>query len=191
MKTMLRITLGLIILVALVAFVGCAAEETKPPTPAAKKPAAKPAPAEKAPAGEAEGDEAPNPILKAKVGDWAMYEMKGGMKMKYEVTQVTEEAVTLKTDTMMNDKVVSSTETEIPLKVKEVAEKVEEVAKPKMSKGKATVKDKELECTIVEVEAAGMVTKSWISCEIPVNGIVKTETNGDVTMQLVDWGKAE
>lgn len=47
---------------------------------------------------------------------------------------------------------------------------------------------KELNCWVIEVEVGGKVSKSWMSNEVGVSGVVKSIYDGKVSMELVDFG---
>lgn len=133
----------------------------------------------------------PNFLKDAKVGEWALYSMPTtpGMQMKQTVIKVTPKRVTLKTEMIMSGKAMNTSQQIIPLTGK--APKIPGAkagAKPKISKGTVKVKDKELECIIMEVEASTGSQKSKMSKDVPVTGMVSTENNGKVMMKLIDYG---
>ena len=132
----------------------------------------------------ARAEEAPNCLKDVKAGEWVLYKLQGGMKMKQTVTAVTDKEVTLSTQVMMNDKAMGpAQETRIPREAGEDKKK-EEGVKPKISSATVKVKGKEIKCVVIEVKNA----KTYLSNEIPVTGMVKSEADGKVAMELVDFG---
>lgn len=133
----------------------------------------------------------PNPLKNAKVGDWALMEMQGGIQQKQTVLKITVDAVTVKMDTIMNGKLINSMEMDLPLKGKGSAEAAmapEDGPEPKIGSETVTLNGKELKCTTYEVTSEHGTTKTWICSDIPINGMVKSETDGTVNLKLVDWG---
>jgi len=134
----------------------------------------------------------PNLMADAKVGDWVLLEAQGGIQMRQTVEAVTPEQLTLKIETMMNGQVLSAMSQPIPRTQGEFAEMPEATAdapQPKISKGKATVKGKELDCWIIEMTVQGQTSKTYLSKDVPINGMVKSEMGGQVSMKLVDFGR--
>jgi hypothetical protein len=137
-------------------------------------------------------EQLPNMMADAKVGDWVLLEVQGGIQMKQTVEAVTPEQLTLKIETIMNGQVISAMSQPINRTQGEYAEMpaaAADVPKPKISKGKATVKGQELDCWIIEMTVQGQTSKTYFSKEVPINGMVKTEMNGQASMKLVDFGR--
>jgi len=147
-------------------------------------------------AGARAGEEkkAPNCISDAKKGEWVLYEMPNNIQQKQTVTEVTEEEVSVTYETIMNGKSLSSTVVKIPLKGKGDKEGQEGAVKPKIYeetiKIKIGDKEKELACTVVEMEVNGQVSKTYFSQEIPVSGMVKSQLGETVNLQVKDCGTA-
>jgi len=141
--------------------------------------------------------ELPNPLANAKVGDWALYDMSGRFQMRYTVVAVSDASITLKMETYANGESVFSREMEFPLggdappAVPGMKEMPEDPPEPKYSKDKVTIDGKTLDCTLMEVTFDGKTTKTWISGDIPVQGLVKVESEGAPMMTLLDWGRGD
>ena len=157
-----------------------------------------------------------NPLKNAKVGDFAAYKMStkmGAMAMDME----TKRTVTNKTDTEVTMEIATKVmghETKVTHTVKldekfdprEMAMKGQPGATFKeLDKGEETitVADKALKTTwtsfeitgVQGQEAANMKGKAWVCPDIPLGGLVKSETDmggrGTMTMVLVDYGNAK
>lgn len=141
---------------------------------------------------QAEEMKFPNMMADAKVGDWVLLEVQGGMQMKQTVEAVTPEQLTLKVDTIMNGQVISTMSQPIKRTQGEYTEPpavATDAPKPTISKGKATVKGQELDCWIIEMTTQGQASKTYFSKEVPITGMVKSEMNGQVSVKLVDFGR--
>lgn len=133
----------------------------------------------------------PNCIKDAKVGEWVLVEMQGGMQQRQTVIKVTKKEVTVKFETIMKGKVINSIETKIPLETKQKPDEKKKGPKPKITKEKVKVKDQEIECFGIEIETKAGTSKSYISNDIPVMGLVKSEFKGKVMQKVVDYGTKE
>jgi len=135
----------------------------------------------------------PNMMADAKVGDWILLEMQGGIQMKQMVEAVTPEQLTLKIETIMNGQVLSSTVQQINRTQGEFTDPGVTAApntpKPTITKGTISVKGKDLECWIIEMDVQGKKSRTYMSKDVPITGIVKTEFDGKVVMNLVDFGR--
>jgi hypothetical protein len=135
----------------------------------------------------------PNMMADAKVGDWILLEVQGGIQMKQEVEAVTPEQLTLKIDTIMNGQVLSSMSQQIKRTQGEFTEPsvvaAPDAPKPTITKGTATVKGKDLECWIIDMDVQGKKSRTYMSKDVPITGIVKSEFDGQVSMKLVDFGR--
>ena len=129
-----------------------------------------------------------NPLARAKVGQWVEYKMPNEMGMKQSITKVDGKKVTIKTETTMNGSVVSSSEAVVDLEAKPAGEAAAPAAPaPKVEVAEETleVAGKKLKCRVTSVGEA----KTWMSEDVPVNGLVKTRTGEMVAMELVGWGE--
>ncbi len=141
----------------------------------------------------------PNPYKNAKEGDWVVHEMKGGMQMRQTVVAVSPDTVTIEIQTIMNGNVVhkqtmdQERNSKPDLKALGVKEGGPE---PKISEDTLTIKGKKIKCTLIVTEKDDITTKIWLSEEIPVNGLVKTEMTGKEAamsgvMVVTDWGRGK
>jgi hypothetical protein len=133
-----------------------------------------------------------------KAGDWVEYEMPAvpGYKSRQEVVEVGDNFVVLDTKTTMAGQTtqqkskMSYTEPDPP------EQKTEEEEKQKVEKkefaDKVTVKDKgEVAATRHEMYLNGkLVSKSWVSKDLPLGGMVKTEdADGKVLQVMTAYGR--
>lgn len=133
----------------------------------------------------------PNFLENAKVGQWLLFEMQQGMRMRQSVVNVTETEITLKQEVLMNGQPMATQEVKLDRKPNEegTVNIGGQQVKPKISKGKATVKGKEIDCYVIEYNSQGQNTVSYMSGEIPINGLIKSEMDGKTMLQLIDYGK--
>ncbi len=128
-------------------------------------------------------EDVPDCLKDVKVGEWVKYKMQSNMEMKQTVTKVTKEEVTLSTEMFMNGNPLGKpNEQKIPREAKGDAKA--EGKKPKTSSATVKVKGKDVKCVVVEASGS----KTYMSNDIPVTGIVKSEAGGKVVMELVDYG---
>jgi hypothetical protein len=141
-----------------------------------------------------------DPWSKLNVGDWAEYKASPApgieTRMKWVVKSADADQVvySIETTTMMNGQAMGqpvSTEMTYDRKAMAAATTTApaDAPKPVESEETVTVDGKQLKCRVVELEAAGQKSKSWMSEEVPF-GIVKVESNGVVSQELVRWGNA-
>ena len=151
-----------------------------------------------------------NPYAKAKVGDSVSHKMimanaPAGIPattIKKTVTAKTDDSVTIKVETMMGDMAMQPQEMKVNLKEKydpaqgPNKDTKSEVKKLGDGKEKVTVGGKSYDCTWSATEVTTThngtkytaKTKVWMCKDVPLDGIVKTETeaNGQKTsMELV------
>lgn len=137
-----------------------------------------------------------HPWKNAKVGDWVKYEsvtMGNTTQMKWTVTAKTDKSLTYEVETTVAGqtfKTSSTVDLTADLGPGGVA-MPKDAPKPVVTDDTVTVAGKSWKCRKVEMTLAnGMKTVSWSSSELPIGGLVKSETSGAVssTMTLVDWG---
>lgn len=64
--------------------------------------------------------------------------------------------------------------------------------KAKSSEEKLKASDgKEYACTVYEVEEQGKKGRTWICKELPLSGLVRSEADGKVLMEMVGWGRGK
>ena len=74
---------------------------------------------------------------------------------------------------------------EAPPKAPEGAPKAE----VKTTKETVEVGGKKYDCTVAEMKGPTGTIKTWTCPDVPFTGVVKQESGGKVTMQLVEFGK--
>jgi len=142
---------------------------------------------EKVAPGSTDPNTPPNCAEDIKNGEWVHYKM-SGMEMKQKVTEVTEEFYSIQNETIMNGKTLSTNSQKVPRKAPEVAAVAKATMTPKYSRENVTVKGKEINCWLIEMEANGKTSRTWMSNDVPVGGLIKSEYDGKVVMELVDFG---
>ncbi len=128
----------------------------------------------------------PNPLKDAKIGEWVLYESPGNIKMKQEIINVSPEEITLKMTMSKEGKKSTSMESKIPKDLKKLLKEIG-AKNIKITKGNITVKGKELNCYILESEFNGMKSKTFMSVDIPVSGLIQSDLNGKTSMKLIDF----
>ncbi len=160
----------------------------------------------------AEGD---NPFKAAKVGDWVSYSttskmagMEMQMEMKQTVTKKTEEEATIEVNTKVHGQDIKNSFT-VKLNEKYDPRKMQvsgaEVEVKELGSGEEEidVNGKKLKTKWSQYETTGKANgqpfnskgKSWTSTEVPLGGMVKTESElkgmGTTTMILKDFGRGQ
>lgn len=131
----------------------------------------------------------PNFLENAKVGQWLLYEMQQGMRMKQTVMDVTDDEVVVSQEMIMNGQTMAKQIVRLdknPDQEGAVDVGGQRVV-PKVSKGKITVKGNNMDCYIIEYTSQGQKTISYMSGDIPINGVIKTEVNGNTLLMLIDY----
>lgn len=207
-----RAPLALVALLPLLA-IGCpdsqpAAQSPTQPTPSgAPSGAPNGAPADDAGAQEADTPAPPparpfdratarTPWVRTEVGDWATYRTSSGRvkQVRFEVTAVTDTTVTFvrknaETGAELGDATIDVADEEARYKP---WESYDALVQPPYTE-KTTVGGKELEVLIVKRAASGNTTELWVAeAEVPPFNqcAVKSLRNGDLELELLDWGRA-
>ena len=130
-----------------------------------------------------------NPLADAQVGEWVLYRMQGGMEQKQTITAVTPDSVTVKVEMMLNGRIVHAAENTLPLRQSGTSGLPPDA--PEVTRGKATVqvKNQSVTCDTFQTTMRGQTSKTYICPEVPVMGMVRSEANGRVVMELVDFGR--
>lgn len=191
-----------LVLAVLLAATGCPPDQpaTAPTTTSAPKATDTPATTTSAPKA------APKPFDRAtaktpwrhcKVGDWATYKSSlGKVKLvKFEVTAVTGDTVTFvrknaDTGAELGDATIDLADEESRYKEWSA---YDALVKPPYTE-KTTVGGKELEVLIIKRAASGNSTELWVAeGEVPAFNqcAVKSIRNGDLELELVDWGHGQ
>jgi len=130
-------------------------------------------------------EKVPDCMSDVKAGEWVIYELPGRIQQKHSVTDVTEGVATIEMQMLMNGQVLSTMEEKVV--ISDMKDKSAPFS-PKIYKGEADVKDGKMNCTVVEAEVEGRVSKTYMSNKIPVMGIIAAEYDGVQAMTLVDYG---
>jgi hypothetical protein len=130
-----------------------------------------------------------NPLSDAQVGEWVLYRMQSGMEQKQTVTAVTPDSVTVKVDMMLHGRVVNSAENTLPLRQPGTSGLPPEA--PEVTRGKTTleIKNQPVSCDTFQTTMRGQTSKTYICPQVPVMGMVRSEANGRVVMELLDYGR--
>lgn len=137
----------------------------------------------------------PNGTKNVKEGQWVSYKIAGGMEMKQVVKKVEgsgdERIITLEIETIMGGNSMGKQEQVINMKEAKALEEKARASNPdvKISEEDVTVNGKTLKAVVIETTVQGMTSKAYMSEEIPVTALIKTEMSGmGVTMEVADWG---
>ncbi|MCO5166492.1 MAG: hypothetical protein M9894_09020 [Planctomycetes bacterium] len=140
---------------------------------------------------------AKTPWVRTKVGDWATYRTAAGRvkQVKFEVTAVTDTSVTFvrknaETGAVLGDATIDIADEDQRYKP---WESYDALVEPPYKEG-TTVAGKELEVLIIKRAASGNSTELWVAEQDvpPFNQCaVKSIRNGDLELELLDWGRAE
>lgn len=192
-----------LVLAALLAATGCPADNaatpangtvaTEPKTTTTTTPTAAP----KAAPTPFDRATAKTPWRHARVGDWATYKSAlGKVKLvKFEVTAVSDDTVTFsrknaESGAVLGDATIDLADEES--RYKEWAA-YDALVKPPYTE-KTTVGGKELEVLIIKRAASGNSTELWVAeNDVPAFNqcAVKSIRNGDLELELVDWGRGQ
>jgi hypothetical protein len=147
-------------------------------------------------------EKVPDKMLEGiKLGDWVEHRMVTAPELqmqttvKQTVTEVTEDEVTVEheTSTTMSGKPLPSQK--MAMKRPRFVEKPVDAPKPaELPVAKSTEKlkasdGKDYTCQVYEQTIAGKVSKSYLSSDIPLGGIVLSEMDGKHVLELVGWGR--
>ena len=174
------------------------AAEPKPVTESApeSKPEAKPA----AKTEEAEGNGMPlNPMFDAQEGEWVRIKRTAGgreMEMTIRVDEVDNDEghLILKGTVHLPDRELNMRPQKRKLR-KHMRKTVRGADGVEFKVGKEpvmlTINDKELKCFTVSMTREGVTITQYFCTDIPVDGLVRVERDGETIMELVDWGTEE
>ncbi len=139
----------------------------------------------------AEDMKMPNFRRTAKVGDWVLAKMEGDIQLKQTVMDVSEKHLVIKSEMIMGGTVINTSTNESSLKDFYDPEKYDNPhGKPKIYKGKVKLKGEEIDCWVFEQPAPeGKVVKAYFSEKVPVNGMVRSELDGETTLEVIDYGR--
>jgi hypothetical protein len=150
-------------------------------------------------AGSVYAADLPNPFKDPKVGDWVVHQIRDNAKTKQTIVSLSDKQVVIEIETYLDGKIVN-TQTRENERIYEPSLGMlgikEGGPEPKITKETLTIKGKKLECTVIEQVKDGTTAKTWISEDIPVNGLVKVEVSGagpaqSGTMVVIDWGRGK
>ena len=127
----------------------------------------------------------PDCMSDVKAGEWVIYELPSRIQQKHSVKQVEEGVATIEMQMIMNGQVISTMEEKVV--ISDMKDKSAPYS-PKIYKGEANVKDSKIDCTVIEATVEGKVSKTYMSNQIPVMGIIASEYNGVQAMTLIDYG---
>ncbi|MCD6459269.1 hypothetical protein J7L67_01210 [bacterium] len=130
-------------------------------------------------------DKTPECMSDVKPGEWVLYELPSSIQQKHTVLDVTDGVATVQIQTLMNGKVISDIEQKVVLS--DLADRSASFS-PKVYAGETEVKDQKIKCTVVEADVQGRVSKTYMSNDIPVMGIILSEYDGNPAMKLIDYG---
>lgn len=127
------------------------------------------------------GPPLPDCLADAREGEWVLYRLEGGMQQRQSVTAVRGDTVTLRTEILMDGETVSSTETKVSKKARPELPEGEEI---ETERATITIQGRKIDCVAVR---SGK-TRSYVSNQIPVTGLARSEVEGRVLLEAVDYG---
>lgn len=138
----------------------------------------------------------PDASKNLKVGQWARYKVMGGIENKQEITAIEGEGddrvVTLKMDLSMGGNVLQSEEHKMPVKQlpgQDMASR-EDHEGVEIRDESVTVNGKTYDAVAVVVKNEGNEITTYLSKDVPITGIVKSDITGVGTvMELIDCGE--
>ena len=146
-------------------------------------------------AGES-GIEIPMRLRTAAKGEWALYSLQDSYEQKQTIVDIEEKdgdkVFTIADEMLVDGQTVQRKEARFSLKVamREQAEMLaDDDSSIKLSAISERVKDKEVEVVVIEYKGeAGDTVRSFLSEAIPVTGMIRIEIDGDIMMELKDFG---
>lgn len=141
-------------------------------------------------------EQIPNSMYNAKVGEWALYNVPGGYQQKQTVAKVegsgTDAQVTVRIDNIYNNQVVQTQEMVVPAGPQYHGGSPEDGASISIGTENVTVKGRSLPATVVTVTSEGDVSKTYLSMDVPLFGLIRIVNSGDgqeeTAFDLVDYG---
>ena len=122
---------------------------------------------------------------KFNTGSWVLYELQDGLRQKITLTFKTDAQISLKTEMIKDEAVVSVSEEKIPLDLS-----TESAAAPKPGMREyvqdTMVVNQVMPATIYESDTKAGIKKSWFSEQIP-GGLVKSSVGDSETIKLIDY----
>lgn len=138
----------------------------------------------------------PDASKNMKVGQWVKYSIMGGTEQVQKVTAIEgsgdERVITLSIETSMGGNVVSKDEQQVNLRESKEAETKAREENPdiEITEEKVTVGGKSFDAIVLTANIQGTTTKTYMSHDVPVTGLLKMEIAGLGTMmELVDFGE--
>lgn len=138
----------------------------------------------------------PDATKNMKVGQWVQYKIQGGMEMKQTVASIEGEGddrvITLKMEMSMGGQVMGSQDQVIRLSETKAQEKAAREANPdvEITEEQITVNGKTFDAVVLTAKIDGSESKTYMSEEVPVTGLIKMDITGiGTTMELVDFGE--
>lgn len=130
-----------------------------------------------------------DPLMRAKPGQWALYEVMGGNQQKFTVVEVEKDQVSVRIETFMEGRRINQERAQYDLP--RHGPGYQEPGKPPVIKGRATleVAGQKIECTTYKKAEHGSPATTWFSPQIPIHGIVRYERGDQVVMKLLKWGE--
>lgn len=125
----------------------------------------------------------PNALENAQVGQWVAYTSMGGTEQKQSIVKIEgegeERVITIKTEITMGGQTVQETENAIAMKDVKEQQKAAWEADPDVKITDTTVSagGKDYKAVLIETTNEGVVTKLYMSADVPVTGIVQMESS--------------
>ncbi|MCC8189959.1 MAG: hypothetical protein LIP77_04870 [Planctomycetes bacterium] len=137
----------------------------------------------------------PQPLDNAKVGQWVSYTVMGGSEQKQSITGIEgsgdEMTIIMTIESIMGGHVLQSQEMPVNLAEAKEMEQALRADNPDVviREETVTVNGKSYDALVVEVDTPNGTTKTYMSHEIPVTGLLKAEMGDMVMMELSGYGE--
>ncbi len=125
----------------------------------------------------------PDCLADAKVGEWALYQMAGGVQARHTVVKVTPEKVSVRIDRSRNGESIGSMTIHVTPSTDPTGNN------PMVRQGNYPFKNKKIACHILDTTFdSGAKFRSYTTNEIPCQGILETRMNDTIVLKLLDYG---
>jgi hypothetical protein len=134
--------------------------------------------------------EIPDVLGDAKVGEWVLYDLSNGnAQARMTITAVSDTEVTVKTVISMDGQVLREVSGTYPRDTPAPGSEAATGGPDDFPVEVVEIGGRDISCVVIEAEASGVSAKTWISNEVGVQGVVRSEAPiGNVVMQLVEFG---
>jgi hypothetical protein len=129
---------------------------------------------------------------KIRVGDWADYDIVGGLKQKKTVIAIEGTTVVLLVETRTDQNILRTGVERTPLDafVFQPA-KQSSTFGSKSGEEDVIINDRTFRCAVFDSQEGDLLVRRWFSSDAPLDGLVQMARRDDVILRLHSFGKAE